>query len=81
MYGEYNVKTSVASFLKNMYKKLLYMTDTRNEWEKDRWDVRVLNKKYGISYIASGTRYYLDFTNIHNDVFKQHFKNILKLDY
>ena len=34
MYGEYNVKTSVASFLKNMYKKLLYMTDTRNEWEK-----------------------------------------------
>ncbi|CAM4118343.1 tyrosine-type recombinase/integrase [Bacillus albus] len=78
MYGEYNVKTSVASFLKNMYKKLLYMTDTRNEWEKDRWDVRVLNKKYGISYIASGTRYYLDFTNIHNDVFKQHFKKYIK---
>ncbi|HHT7191116.1 TPA: tyrosine-type recombinase/integrase [Bacillus cereus] len=78
MYGEYKVKTALASFLQSMYKKLLYMTDTRDEWEKDRWDVRVLNKKYGISYITSSTEYYLDFTTIHNDDFKQYFKKYIK---
>ncbi|PFL59141.1 transposase [Bacillus cereus] len=78
MYGEYKVKTPQANFLRNTYEKLLYLTDTREEWEKDRWDVRVLNKKYGISYITSSTHYYLDFTTIHNDVFKQHFKKYIK---
>ncbi len=77
-YGEYKNKTQQANFLRNMYEKLLYLTDTREEWEKDRWDFRVLNKKYGISYNTSGTNYYLDFTNICNDVFKKHLKKYIK---
>ncbi|MGD6891613.1 tyrosine-type recombinase/integrase [Bacillus mobilis] len=77
-YGEYKIKTSQANFLRNIYEKLLYLTDTREEWEKDRWDVRVLNKKYGIAYNTSGTNYYLNFTNIKNDVFKQHLKKYIK---
>ncbi|WP_074554032.1 tyrosine-type recombinase/integrase [Bacillus cereus] len=78
MYGEYTHKAPIANFLRKTYEKLLYLTDTRDEWEKDRWDVRVLNKKYGISYIASSTQYFLDFTTIHNDVFKQHLKKYIK---
>ncbi|MCP9278242.1 tyrosine-type recombinase/integrase [Bacillus wiedmannii] len=77
-YGEYKVKTPQANLLRNTYEKLLYLTDTREEWEKDRWDVRVLHKKYGISYNTSDTHYYLDFTTIHNDVFKQHLKKYIK---
>ncbi|MGH1163408.1 site-specific integrase [Bacillus mycoides] len=77
-YGEYKIKAPQASFLRRMYEKLLYLTDTREEFEKDRWDIRVLNKKYGISYNASDTHYYIDFTTIHNDVFKQYFKKYIK---
>ncbi|MDA2386133.1 tyrosine-type recombinase/integrase [Bacillus cereus] len=76
--GEYKLKTAQANFLRKMYEKLLHLTDTREEFEKDRWDVRVLNNKYGISYISSSAHYYLDFTTIHNDVFKQHFKKYIK---
>ncbi|ETT76658.1 tyrosine-type recombinase/integrase [Bacillus mycoides] len=76
--GEYNLKTAQANFLRKMYEKLLHLTDTREEFEKDRWDVRVLNNKYGISYISSSAHYYLDFTTIHNDVFKQHLKKYIK---
>lgn len=75
---EYKFKSSQANFLRNMYKKLLYLTDTREELEKDRCDVRVLHKKYGISYITSSSHYYLDFTTIHNDIFKQHLKKYIK---
>lgn len=64
--------------MRKTYEKLLYLTDTREEWEKDRWDVRVLNQKYGISYNSSSSHYCMDFTTIHNDVFKQHFKKYIK---
>ncbi|HGA0508340.1 TPA: tyrosine-type recombinase/integrase [Bacillus pacificus] len=77
-YGEYKTKAPQAAFLRKMYEKLYYLTDTREEWEKDKWDARVLNKKYGISYNTSDTHYYIDFTTIHNDVFKQHVKKYIK---
>ncbi|HFJ9421738.1 tyrosine-type recombinase/integrase [Bacillus cereus group sp. Bc252] len=77
-YGEYKTKAPQAAFLRKMYEKLYYLTDTREEWEKDKWDARVLNKKYGIPYNTSDTHYYIDFTTIHNDVFKQHVKKYIK---
>lgn len=77
-YGEYKTKAPQATFLRKMYEKLYYLTDTREEWEKDKWDARVLNKKYGISYNTSDTHYYIDFTTIHNDVFKQNVKKYIK---
>ncbi|MDA1584145.1 tyrosine-type recombinase/integrase [Bacillus cereus group sp. TH230-1LC] len=75
---DYKTKTQQATFLRRMYEKLYYLTDTREEWEKDKWDARVLNKKYGISYNTSDSHYYIDFTTIHNDVFKQHLKKYIK---
>jgi integrase len=75
---DYKTKTQQATFLRRMYEKLYYLTDTREEWEKDKWDARVLNKKYGILYNTSDSHYYIDFTTIHNDVFKQHFKKYIK---
>lgn len=75
---DYKTKTQQATFLRRVYEKLYYMTDTREEWEKDKWDARVLNKKYGILFNTSDTHYYIDFTIIHNDVFKQHLKKYIK---
>lgn len=77
-YGEYESKTAAANFFRSVYEKLSNLTDTREEWEKDRWDVRVLYVKYGVSYNASKSNYYLDFTQIKNDIFKQHLKKYIK---
>ena len=52
-YGEYENKTAVANFFRYVYENLFNLTDTREEWEKDRWDVRVLHDKYGLSYNTS----------------------------
>lgn len=43
---------------------LFELTDTREEWDKDRWDVRILHKKYGIDYIKSQNRNWIDFSKI-----------------
>ena len=52
-YGEYENKSAIANFLRYMFDNLFNLTDFREEWEKDRWDIRILNKKYGISYSHS----------------------------
>ncbi|PLT29442.1 tyrosine-type recombinase/integrase [Peribacillus deserti] len=77
-YGEYENKRIVANFFRSVYEKLFTLTDTREEWEKDRWDIRVLNAYYGVDYNVSTTQYYIDFTSIENDVFKMHFKKYIK---
>lgn len=77
-FGEYENKTPTANFFRSVYEKLFNLTDARDEWEKDRWDVRVLYDKYGVSYNTSATKYYLDFTKIENDVFRQHLKKYIK---
>lgn len=46
---EYSNKTAIANFLNQIYQELLNLTDTREEWDKDIWDVRKLSK-YGITY-------------------------------
>ncbi|WOA55333.1 tyrosine-type recombinase/integrase [Bacillus mycoides] len=72
-------KSSMATFLRNIYDYLSKQTDTREEWEKDRWDVRVLNKKYGIKYNLSETMYHLDFNKIQNEDFRKYFKKYIKI--
>lgn len=61
-------KTSVASFLRRVYNLLFQYTDEREEWEKDRWDVRILHNRYGVDYNKSTTEYYLDFSRIENKI-------------
>ncbi len=77
-YGEYKFNATVANFLRSMYEKLFNLTDTREEWEKDRWDVRVLNTNYGVKYNATDTIYYLNFLHIDNLVFRRFFKKYIK---
>ncbi len=63
-YGEYIKKTAVATFLRFIHSNLFALTDVREEWDKDRWDVRVLHDQYGIPYNKSKADYYLNFTKI-----------------
>lgn len=66
-----HVKTSIASFLRNVYNALFGFKDNRDEWEKDRWDVRILHDKYGINYNKSKSAYYIDFSKIDNSIREQ----------
>ena len=78
IYGEYKNKTANANFFRSVHEKLFNLTDTREEWDKDRWDVRVLSEKYGISYSVSRAHYYLNFLNIENFTFKKYLKKYIK---
>lgn len=64
-------KSSIAIHLRTVYTFLFQFTDKREEWEKDRWDVRVLHDKYGIDYNKSNVSYYLDFSKIDEKVREQ----------
>ncbi|RPK15124.1 tyrosine-type recombinase/integrase [Priestia endophytica] len=77
-YGEYETKTPIANFLRNTYEKLCNLTDTREEWEKDKWDVRILNAYYGVEYNASKIVYYIDFSSIQNISFRACLKKYFK---
>ncbi|MFK4475886.1 hypothetical protein ABH947_000069 [Bacillus sp. RC206] len=78
LYGELDNKTAIANFFRSIYEKLFTLTDTREEWEKDRWDIRLLNANYGLKYNTSITNYFIDFSNIENVVFEQCFKKYIK---
>ncbi|MFO1441682.1 tyrosine-type recombinase/integrase [Bacillus sp. Bva_UNVM-123] len=58
------IKTPVASFLRLIYNALLRFTDKREEWKKDKWDIRNLHEKYGIYYNKSDKNYFLNIYNI-----------------
>ncbi|MGG1675037.1 tyrosine-type recombinase/integrase [Neobacillus sp. NRS-1170] len=78
-YGEYTVKRTVANFLRLIHSKLCVLTDPRDEWEKDRWDVRVLYDQYGVDYIKSTSKYYLDFNKIKQLKIREQVKQYIKL--
>ncbi|MED3907533.1 tyrosine-type recombinase/integrase, partial [Geobacillus thermodenitrificans] len=77
-YGEYTSKTSIANFLHVIYSYLFQLTDTREEWEKDRWDVRILHQKYGIEYNKSENFYYIDFKKIEQRAIREQVKKYIK---
>ncbi|OOG91309.1 hypothetical protein BTH41_01610 [Bacillus mycoides] len=76
--GVYIHKAPIASFLRFIHSNFLVLTDTREEWEKDRWDVRMLHDKYGINYNKTKPDYYLDFTKIEQVEMRQHIKRYFK---
>lgn len=65
------LKTPVARFLSTIYTSLLQYTDKREEWERDRWDVRHLHDRYGINYNKSKYQYYIDFSKIPTTIREQ----------
>lgn len=56
--------TFIGIFFRNIYLELFKFTDTREEWQKDKWDVRNLHDKYGIKYNRTSGHYYLNFNSI-----------------
>ena len=65
------LKTPVARFLSTIYTSLSQYTDKREEWEKNRWDVRHLHDRYGINYNKSKYQYYIDFSKIPTTIREQ----------
>ncbi|PFM43773.1 transposase [Bacillus cereus] len=64
MFDGYTHKSPAATYFRIIHSNFLVLADSRDEWEKDRWDVRILHTKYGIYYSKSLTAHYLDFTKI-----------------
>lgn len=75
VFGDYESKSGLASFLNNMYINLKKFIDKRDEWEKDKWDIRNL-EKYGLSYNKTLTGHYLNFEKIDSIKMREATKNI-----
>lgn len=73
----YTRKTAEATFLKLVYDSITKLFDKRDEWEKDDWDVRNL-EKYGVKYKQSGTTHHLKFSTIKNENIRRYIKKYFK---
>ena len=70
-------KSPIANFLETAIKYFNTLTDEREEWEKDKWDVRKL-EKYAITYNKSNATHYLDFEKINNFKIRMEVKKYIK---
>lgn len=77
-YGEYACKTPLAGFLRVLHSNFVQLTDTREEWEKDSWDVRILHNKYGIDFNKSKLDHYIHFSKIKSINMRQQIKKYIK---
>lgn len=75
--SDYFTKSPSANFLSNVIDWLKKFTDEREEWEKDKWDVRNL-KQYGITYNKSSQRHHIDFNKINNLKIREEIKKYIK---
>lgn len=69
VYGEQIIKCSIAHFLRHMRFSISQLIDAREEWDKDRWDIRILYDTYKINYNMSKSQYFIDFSKIKNSGF------------
>lgn len=80
VFGDYEYKSGLVFFLKNMYINLIKFIDKWEEWEKDKWDIRNL-EKYGLSYNKILIGNYLNFEKIELikmwELVKKYLKNCL----
>ncbi|MED1304032.1 transposase [[Bacillus thuringiensis] serovar konkukian] len=72
------VYTVEAKFLRSIHSLIYQQADFRDEWEKDRWDIRVLNQMYGIEFNQSHHKYYINFFKIENKHFRGEIKQYFK---
>lgn len=75
--NEYFAKTAIANFLEITINTFNTLTDKREEWEKDEWDVKNL-EQYGITYSKSSTHYYINFSKINNLKIREELKKYIK---
>ena len=74
---EYIFKTPSANFLEIITSCLSKLIDEREEWKKDKWDVRNL-EQYGVTYNKSRTTYYINFQKINNLNMREEIKKYIK---
>lgn len=74
---EYKNKSPIANYLELIINNFDTLTDEREEWEKDKWDVRNL-EQYGVSYNKTITNYFVDFDKINNLKIKEEVKKYIK---
>lgn len=72
------VRSTISNFLKRLFNDYQKFIDTRNEWEKDKWSVKVLHQQYGVKYNKSKTAAYLDFSCIKEASFREEVKKYFK---
>ena len=78
LYGkEVLTKTTIANFFSNVLNWFNELTDEREEWEKDKWELINL-KQYGINYSESYNSSYIDFTKISNLKIREEVKKYIK---
>ncbi|HHD2588488.1 TPA: tyrosine-type recombinase/integrase [Clostridium perfringens] len=70
-------KTAIALFLGNIVNWFDKLTDEREEWEKDIWDIRNL-EQYGVTYNKSINDYYANFAKINNIKIREELKKYIK---
>ena len=71
------IRTAIANYLEFIINTFYILTDEREEWEKDKWDIRNL-EQYGISYTKSSQEHYLGFGKINNVKIKNEVKKYIK---
>ncbi|MCR1849101.1 hypothetical protein [Paraclostridium sordellii] len=74
---EHFAANSTANFLKIIIISFNNLTDEREEWEKDIWDIRKLDK-YGVTYIKSSHTHYIDFSKISSLKIREELKKYIK---
>ena len=75
---ESEVLNTVARYLKNLIKTFETLTDTRVEWDKDRWNVKNL-EEYGIKYNKSDCSNCIEFSKINNEALRDSCKQLVKI--
>lgn len=74
---EFSAKTPISNFFKNVTEWLYKLTDEREEWEKDKWELIHL-KQYGINYSESNIQSSIDFAKIINLKIRGEVKKYIK---
>lgn len=74
---DYENKTPIANFLEFTMNLFNTLIDEREEWEKDKWDVRNL-EKYGITYNKSEQNHLIEFNKINNIQIREKLKKYIK---
>lgn len=74
----YTLSTPEVTFLRRIYDCLILLIDVRDEWDKDKWDIRVLSSLYGVSFSNSRNQYYIEFGYIKSQNMKNEIKSYFK---
>lgn len=74
----FSLRSTLSNFLVRLFNEYKKYSDTREEWDKDRWNVKELHNLYGVKYNKSKTIPYLVFSDIKNSIFRKELKNYFK---